>query len=116
MEAQNQFGARQGREQPDVRRHPRFKLEVDIKIYSRSCGLLLGRALDISESGMAAMLKIEVPLDEVVQLEFKLLLESVAIRAVVRQRNAFRYGFQFVEPDPAQELIRRSCCQLQPCS
>jgi hypothetical protein len=63
------------------------------------------------------MLKIEVPLNEVVQLEFRLPLGLVAVRALVRHRNAFRYGFQFFEPDPeTRELINRTCYQLLPCT
>lgn len=38
----------------DPRRHPRFKMVTDIKVYSRNCGLLKGRTADISESGLAA--------------------------------------------------------------
>ncbi len=40
----------------DARGHPRLKLEVDIRINSRRCGLLKGLTIDISESGIAAML------------------------------------------------------------
>jgi hypothetical protein len=35
----------------DDRRHPRFKLEVDVGICSPTCGVLKGRIVDISESG-----------------------------------------------------------------
>jgi hypothetical protein len=31
---------------------------------------------------------------------------------MVRQRNAFRYGFQFVEASSAQDIIGRTCRQL----
>ena len=73
----------------------------------------MGRAVDISEKGLAVMLQIEIPLDQVVRLEFELSLGLVSIRALVRQRSAFRYGFQFVEPDAfAQELINRFCYEL----
>ena len=94
----------------DARKHPRFKLDVDVKIYSRDSSRVMGRTVDISEQGLAVMLKIEIQLDQVVRLEFELPLGLVSIRALVRQRNAFRYGFQFVEPDSyAQELIIRFC-------
>jgi hypothetical protein len=32
---------------------PRFNLEVDVTINSRTCDLLKGRSMDISESGIA---------------------------------------------------------------
>jgi len=97
----------------DARQQPRFKLDVDVKIYSRDSGLVKGHAVDISETGLAAMTTLEIFLDQVVRLEFALPLGQVSVRALVRQRNAFRYGFKFVEPDSdGQELIRRFCRYL----
>ena len=96
----------------DSRRQPRFKLEVDLTIKSHTSGVLKGRSVDISESGIAAMLTIEVPLDEIVELGFMLPGSPVTIRARVRQRNAFRYGFEFVDSDSNHELIRRTCRDL----
>jgi hypothetical protein len=112
LEAQNQPTGGRSRGIVDARRHPRFKLEVDIKINSRTCGLLEGHTVDISESGISAMLKIEVPLGEVVELEFTLPFGAVIIYAMVRQRNAFRYGFQFIESDSAKQVIQATCRQL----
>jgi c-di-GMP-binding flagellar brake protein YcgR len=98
--------------QADARRHPRFKLDVEIRIYPRNRPVVRGHTVDISESGISAMLKVEVPLDEVVRLEFDLPLGSVEVPAVVRQKSAFRYGFQFLEASTAQETIGRTCGQL----
>jgi len=96
----------------DARKRPRFTLDVDVKIYPRDSSRVTGRTVVISEQGLAVMLKIEIPLGQVVRLEFELPLGVVSIRALVRQRNAFRYGFQFVEPDSyAQELITRFCSE-----
>ena len=96
----------------DPRRKPRFKLEVDITITSRASGELKGRTVDISESGIAAMLTVEAPLGEVVELNFTLPFGPVTIHAMVRQRNAFRYGFEFLDPDFVPESIRRTCRDL----
>jgi len=68
--------------------------------------------VDISESGISALLKIEVPLGELVQLEFVLPFGQVRTYAMVRQQNAFRYGFQFVESKITKEIIRASCFDL----
>ena len=95
-----------------TRHEPRFKLEVDISIRTRSCGVLAGRTVDISESGISAMLKIEVPLSEIVELGFMLPIGRVNISAMVRQRDAFRYGFQFIGSDAAQDVIQSTCRQL----
>ncbi|GAC1429777.1 MAG: hypothetical protein NVS1B11_09900 [Terriglobales bacterium] len=94
------------------RLHPRFKLESELRIQSQTTVLIVAKALDVSESGIAAMLCVEVQVGEVVDLEFKLPVGLANLQAVVRQRNAFRYGFQFVEPNPALQLIRDSCSVL----
>jgi hypothetical protein len=96
----------------DARRQPRFKFEVDMRISSRTCGLLKGRTVDISESGIAAMLTIEPPLGEIVELNFTLPSGPVRILATVRQRNAFRYGFEFVDSEWSHLVIRRTCRDL----
>jgi len=109
MESRNQpeCGFTQGA--ADARRHPRFRLEVDIRIDSRTAGVLKGRTVDISESGISALLKLEVPLGEFVELEFMLPFGPVTVYATVRQRNAFRYGFQFVESHSAHKIIQATC-------
>ena len=96
----------------DARRRPRFKLDAEIRVYTRDTPVVRGHTVDISESGISAMLRVEVPLEAVVRLEFDVPLGSVEISAVVRQRNAFRYGFQFLEASTAQETIGRTCAQL----
>ena len=100
----------------EQRRCPRFKLDVDITITPRGGEILRGRAVDISETGISAMLKIEVAVGVVVELSFPCPLDEVTVLAVVRQRNAFRYGFQFADPDDTRERIRCACRRLLPCS
>jgi hypothetical protein len=96
----------------DARRYPRFKVEVAIQIYPRNCPVIRGRTVDISESGISAMLQVEVPIGEVVRVEFSLDFGAVELHATVRQRTAFRYGFQFVDLGEARDIIRRSCSDL----
>jgi hypothetical protein len=96
----------------DARALPRFKLEVDIRINSRTCGVLKGRTVDISESGIAAMLTLEAPLGEILELNFTLPSGPVMILAAARQRNAFRYGFEFIDSDSVHEFVRRTCRDL----
>jgi hypothetical protein len=79
------------------RAHPRYKLEVPICVYPRNGNVVRGHTVDISETGVAALLLEEVSLGVVVRLEFTVELGPIEIHALVRQRNAFRYGFQFVE-------------------
>ena len=112
MEAQNQPAAGTSRRGIDARGQSRYKIEANIRINSKTCGILSGYTVDISESGISAMLRIEVPLGEVVELDFTLPLGPVKIYAMVRQRSAFRYGFQFIELNAAHEVIQATCRQL----
>jgi hypothetical protein len=112
LPSQDQSATGRARSIVDARRTPRFRIDVEIKINSHTCGLLTGRTVDISESGVAALLKIEVPLGEVVELNFVLPFGPVTIFAMVRQRNAFRYGFQFVESNAVAPIIRETCRYL----
>ena len=116
MEPHSQFGTRQAygtdARELDPRCHRRFKIEVAIRVYPRGCPVVRGYTVDLSESGVSAMLRIEVPVGEVVRLEFELPYGEVELLAMVRQRNAFRYGFQFVEVNAAREVIGRTCREL----
>ena len=112
MEPGSGLGSRTAREIMEARRHPRYALQVDIRIYPRNAALVRGHSVDISESGISAMLRVEVPVGEVVRLEFTLPLGDVEVHALVRQRNAFRYGFQFIGSGPTDDLIARTCRQL----
>jgi len=96
----------------EKRQCPRFPLDTEIRVYARNRPVVRGKTVDISESGIAAMLLVEVPLGEVVRLELTLPLGAVEVHAVARQRNAFRYGFQFVETRSAHDIIGRTCREL----
>ena len=96
----------------EKRLSPRFPLDTEIRVYARNCPVVRGHTVDLSESGIAAMLLVEVPLGEVVRLEFRVPLGEVEVQAVARQRNAFRYGFQFIETGVAHDIIGRTCREL----
>ena len=112
MELENEFGFDRSQASLDARRHPRYKLEKDIRVYPRNCPVVYGHTVDISESGISAMLRVEVPVGEVVRLEFSLPFGTVDVHAMVQQRSAFRYGFQFIEASSAKDVIGRTCRQL----
>ena len=96
----------------EARRHPRLKFEVDISIHSRTGARLKGYTVDISDSGIASMLTLEVPLGEILELDFMVPSGPVIILAMVRERNAFRYGFEFVDSTAVLDVIRRTCRDL----
>src|SRR5215472_10755688 len=113
MRTRGQIRTPSSQELVDARRHPRYRIDLEIRVYPRNAPLVRGDTVDISESGISAMLRVEVPVGEVVRLEFSLPTGDVDVQALVRQRSAFRYGFQFVvEASSAQEVIWRMCRQL----
>jgi hypothetical protein len=112
LESYNRSRTEKSADFVEARRHPRFKLEVGLRVYPRNSQVVRGRTVDISESGLSALLQVEVPIGEVVRVEFSLDFGPVELHATVRQRTAFRYGFQFLELGDAAEVIRRSCEHL----
>jgi PilZ domain len=111
LRAQDQPAARTIQEIVDARRSPRLGLDIKITIHSRTSGMLTGRSVDISESGISATLTMEVPVDEIVELEFALPAGPVNICATVRQKVAFRYGFQFLGQSAVNDVIWATCRQ-----
>lgn len=112
LAVESALGAGKTQESMDARSHRRFKIEVDIRVYPRERPVVRGATVDISESGISALLRVEVPVGEVVRLEFTLPAGDVEALAMVRQKSAFRYGFQFLETGRALEIIGRTCGQL----
>ena len=96
----------------EARRHRRFRIEVKVNVYPRNSPVVHGDTVDMSQSGISAMLREEIPVGEVIRLEFALPHGEVELLAIVRQRSAFRYGFQFVEASSGNDVIGRTCSQL----
>lgn len=69
---------------------------VDVNVHYGS-GVIPGRSVDISASGIAVVLPIELEIGEAVELRFKIGEGTVSTRAILRYRNLLRHGFQFVE-------------------
>jgi hypothetical protein len=112
MEVHDQFEPLHDGRSADPRRDPRYALDTVITVYSRTNGVLSGRTVDISESGLPAMLKIEVSVGEVVKLEIVHTVGLMTVFAVVRNRTAFRYGFEFMDTNPPDRLVTSICQQL----
>jgi PilZ domain-containing protein len=60
--------------------------------------MLPGRTQDISESGIAAIIPVELHECAEVELQIKLPAASQTVRATVQHRNVYRHGFEFVQP------------------
>jgi len=83
------------------RRYPRYRSDFAVvaTLFSENQYQKLdAHCKDLSEAGIGVLLAAEVPMGEVVSLDFCLpgLTESWEIRAVLRHRRGFHYGFEFL--------------------
>jgi hypothetical protein len=72
-------------------------MEVEVIVRTDSA-LLPGRTQDISEAGMSAVLPVELREGQEVELQIRLPSATETLRAIVRNRNVFRHGFEFMQP------------------
>jgi c-di-GMP-binding flagellar brake protein YcgR len=92
------------------RRHPRFRADFRVTV---SCFLgnqyqkLEGHCRDLSEAGIGILLATEMNVGEVVGLSFSLPESTVRweLRAVVRYRRVYQYGFEFLSLTVAQQEL-----------
>jgi len=96
----------------EVRRSARFKLQVELTVRSKTLGLIPGFSIELSESGMSAILPVELSVGQTVELHINLPLGSVDVQACVRNRNAFRHGFEFSDHKAARKLINDHCAEV----
>jgi PilZ domain len=71
-----------------------------------------GRSTMLGKEGVGGTLTGDLELGEVVGLEFSVPLcaQAVKLRAIVRYRNGYQYGFEFLAIDTQQrDAIQRAC-------
>jgi len=70
----------------------------------------------IGQEGIGATLTGDLELGEVVGLEFSVPLYAVPVklRAIVRFKNGFQYGFEFLAIDSAQRQALQRACEILP--
>jgi TonB family protein len=105
-----------GWEGPSRRRVERFELQTPLDVTVLRSGVpdtLPGRAVDVCEWGIAAMLAGELLPGEVVGIEVQLpdTPDPLRIRATVRYHDKLRYGFEFVGLSVEQQAAIRDCAQ-----
>jgi hypothetical protein len=103
-----------------LRRHPRYRGDFQVSVrhllgdrYQK----LEGRCRDLSAAGIGIILAAELNGGEVVGLSF--LLPGAArtwdVRAVVRHRRGFQYGFEFLSlTNEQRDLLESSLKSLDP--
>lgn len=97
-------------------RVPRHVVDFSLAVVSKSAPLpVQGRAENISVEGIAAVLTGELGSANIVTLSFVLPMvhEAVQVRAFVRHRDGYRYGFEFLGlSDDDRDAIDRMCERL----
>lgn len=103
-----------------MRQFPRFQLDVRMLVHLFRDGTnttVWGRSTSLGQEGIGATLTGEMEIGEVVGLEFGVPLSShpVKLRAIVRYKNGFQYGFEFLAMDGTQrQAIQRALDILPP--
>lgn len=95
------------------RRFPRSTFDQRIKVIAGSNGketVLLGRVIDISERGLAAVLSGSLQRGDKVSLEFSPGGDlAMTLSAVIRYVQGFRHGFEFLSVSPVElDQVRRA--------
>jgi len=96
------------------RAHSRYLL--DLRIVVRAKETFIGRTKDIAEGGMGATIPGNIDIGEIVELELQLpeTSEPLKIKAEVRYRHGFQYGFKFMKiTEQQKEMIRRATHDLR---
>lgn len=117
---QNQIQAdKQGH--PDysrVRRWPRHKVSLSLRVLIQGLAgaeQMYGHGRDISEGGMAVYVPTDFEIGDTTTIEitFPNSIEKLSLRAVVRNREGFRYGVEFISPTQQEcALIASNCRSL----
>jgi len=86
------------------RRSSRLFLSIDVTLFCLGHGMIKGRISEISASGFAAVLPLELPYGQSVTAEIHLPFGTKTVEAVVRNRRAFRHGFEVLGTNLSEEL------------
>ncbi|HYG98057.1 MAG TPA: PilZ domain-containing protein [Terriglobales bacterium] len=91
------------KEWPSIRQSPRFRLDAAINVVSRNHGSLRGWCHDISQGGMSGNVSSVLTVGDEVTLEFQFpnSTHRHSTAARVCYGRGFRYGFVFLNPEPA---------------
>ena len=83
----------------DRRRHDRYRFSAPIAIHPAGRSAIQGMSLEISESGMSALIGHALVVGDTVELEP---VASGRVSALVRRHNGKIYGFEFLNLSPEQ--------------
>src|SRR2546425_4350025 len=100
------------------RRYQRYEIDTQLHVVMLGLeqrGTLRGRALNISEAGIAGVFVMVWDVGTPVHLEFSVPVTSSPVRVggLVCSHSGYRYGFEFVDLNHDQrEIISKTCRTL----
>jgi hypothetical protein len=109
----------QGSPYPKVRRWPRYKLNVPLRVIAdlaTKTAIVQGRGTELNGGGLAVFAGIELAVDAQVGVEFTPPYsgEPIRTRCVVRDRNGYIYGLEFIaESDEDFDKVEQIRSALQ---
>ncbi len=93
-----------------IRKYPRIGVDLSVRVLPNDGRATFARAHDISCGGMALYVPLDLNLEEVIKINFELPNSRVqfVVSGVVKNRNGFRYGVEFVQltSEQSKELER----------
>ena len=97
---------------PVVRRWPRYKLNVPVRVISQKetkTVITPGRGTELNGGGLSVFAGVELAIDDVVEVEFTPPYSGEPIRVVcnIRNRQDYNYGLEF-RMDAEEEIERVS--------
>jgi c-di-GMP-binding flagellar brake protein YcgR len=100
MQPTNPYGT------PNVRKYPRIRIDVSVRVVSNSAAPASGRTHEISKGGMSLYIPIELAAGMDLKLAFVLPYSRLQfdIAAVVRHRSGFCYGLEFLKLTATQAM------------
>ena len=102
----------------NTRRYQRYELETELTaniLGVKGREMMRGRSLNINEGGIGGVFTAGWEVGTSVGLQFSVPIatDPVRVRAVIRNRASYRYGFEFVDLTPEhRETIGRTCRTL----
>jgi len=95
----------------DRRRHPRYRHSAPLTIRTADGAMLRGISIEISASGLSAIIAEPLKLNDTVELEP---LAAVKVLALVRRNTGKIYGFEFLNLSAEQTQQVTEHCKFLP--
>jgi hypothetical protein len=87
-----------------IRKHPRIGMDISARVFCKGGASSLARAHDISCGGLSLYAPMELAKGDVIKIAFELPHSRMrfGVSAVVKNRDGFRYGVEFLELTPQE--------------